>query len=196
MALKLQFAFNEGATLEAIIMDATLSEGHSFASDVTDFPVEKGSAITDNSRPKPTQLRIDAFIADFPLPSTIVQQFVSGQAVQSILSPKRSQNALDKLIKLKDEGVLITVTTGIRTYQNMLIQSIDVNRDKNIAAGIRMTISMREIITVQTQTAQIVAAEAKGQGKQSTGPKTGKGTTTSEANSASLAAQVFDGVTK
>jgi len=185
MALKLQFSFTEGAVLEAIVMDATLSEGHSFTADVTDFPVEKGSAVTDNVRQKPTQLHIDGFVADFPLPSNITQQLAAGAFTQKPTAElRRSQNTLDKLIKLKDEGVTITVTTGIRTYQNMVIQSIDVNRDKMIAAGIRMTILMREITVVSTQTVAIVAAEPKGQNKQATGPKTTQTATADEKQSA------------
>jgi hypothetical protein len=190
MALKLQFAFNEGPTLEAIVMDATLSEGHNFTADVTDFPVEKGSAVTDNVRPKPTNLRVDAFISDFPLPSNIVQQLAAGAFTQKPTADlRRSQNALDKLIQLKDQGVTITVTTGIRTYQNMVIQSIDVNRDKMIAQGIRMMILMREIAVVSTQTVQIVAAERKGENKQANGPKTAK---ENDDPQGSLAAKVFD----
>lgn len=195
MALKLQFAFVEGTALQAIVMDATLSENHGFAAEVTDFPVEEGSDKTDNVRPKPIVLRIDAFVSDFPLQSNITQQLAAGAFSQRPTAElRRSQNVLDTLIRLKDAGDTMTVTTGIRTYKNMVISNIDVNRDKNIAQGIRMNISMREIQVVQTQTVQIVAAEPKGQNKQADGHKSKKEATPTESAKATLGAQTLDGI--
>jgi len=193
MALKLQFTFTEGAALEAIVMDATLSEGHSFSADVTEFPVEAGSSISDNVRDRNDLLRIDGFVSDFPLPSNINQQLAAGAFTQRPTAElRRSQNVLDKLIKLKSSGVVIQVTTGIRRYENMVIVSVDVNRDKNISAGLRLNIVMRAIRVVKTQTVQIVAAERKGQNKQAEGPKTTKQASDADSNKGSLAAKAFD----
>lgn len=193
MALKLQFSFTEGKKLDAIVMDATLSEAHSYSADVTDFPVERGSAITDNVREKPTQLRIDAFISDFPLQNPNTQQSTPTSFTQSPLNQtKRSQDALDTLNRLKREGVTITVTTGIRTYKNMVIQTIDVTRDKSIRNGIRFTMSLREIIVVQTQTVQVVAAEPKGQNKQADGPKSASDASDADSQKGSFTAKIFD----
>lgn len=191
MALKLQFSYVDGAALEAIVMDATLSESHGFSAEVTDFPVESGSDKSDNVRPKPVTLRIDAFVSDFPLQSNITQQLAAGAFTQRPSAElRRAQNTLDGLIALKDKGVTITVTTGIRTYKNMVLTQIDVNRDKNIAQGIRMTITMREIQVVKTQTAQIVAKEAKGQNKQEDGHKAKQDA--SPAENKSLASSSID----
>lgn len=193
MALKLQFAFTEGAALEAIVMDATLSEGHSFSADVTEFPVERGSAVTDNVRGKPNVLRVDGFVSDFPLQGNITMQLAAGAFTQKPTAElRRSQNTLDKLLQLKDKGVTITVTTGIRTYKNMVIQSVDVNRDKSTAQGIRMMIVMREIQVVDTQTVEIKSSERKGQNKQADGPKTTAKASDGDANSGSLITQIGD----
>lgn len=193
MALKLQFAFTEGTTLEAIVMDATLSEGHSHTAEVTEFPVERGSSVTDNVRAKPVQLRVEGFVSDFPLQSNIVQQLAAGAFTQRPSAElRRSQNTLDKLIQLKDKGVLITVTTGIRTYKNMVISSVEVSRDAKITQGILMTIQMREIQVVKTQTVEIVAKEPKGENKQADGPKTTKEASKSDSDSGSLITQIGD----
>lgn len=193
MALKLQFAFTEGTSLEAIVMDATLTESHAHTADVTEFPVEKGSAVTDNVRGKPIALRVDGFVSDFPLQSNIVQQLAAGAFTQKPTAElRRSQQVLDKLIQLKDKGVTITVTTGIRTYKNMVISSVIVNRDKTTAQGIRMDINMREIQVVETQTVEIKSAERKGQNKQADGPKTGEKASDADKEKGSLITQVGD----
>lgn len=193
MAVKLQFAFTEGTSLEAIVMDATLTETHSFTADVTEFPVEKGSAVTDNVRKKPDGLRIDGFVSDFPLQSNIVQQLAAGAFTQKPTAElRRSQQVLDKLIQLQGKGVTITVTTGIRTYRNMVINSVIVNRDKSTAQGIRMDINMREIQVVETQTVEIKAAERKGQNKQADGPKTATPASDADKEKGSLITQVGD----
>lgn len=192
MALRLQFTFTEGAALEAIVMDATPSEGHSYAADVTDYPTE-GTDVSDNVRDKPIQLRFDCFVSDFPLLNSI-KNISAGRFTQKPSDEKkRSLNVLGKLIDMKSKAVLISVSTGIRHYENMVISNIEVSRDKAIKDGVRFNLSLREIKVVQTQTVQIVAKEAKGQNKKKDGPKTAKKAAEPEAIKASLAAQIWDG---
>lgn len=175
MALRLQFTFTEGATLEGIVFDATLKESHSHTADVTDNPVERGSNITDNVRTRPVSLSIEGFISDYPLRSNVVQQFAGGAFTQRPSEDlRRSQQVLDKLIKLKDAGVLIIVTTGIRVYQDMVVTSVNVNRDKSTAHGLMLDVSMRDIRLVDTQTVQLKVREKKAEPKKKDGPKTKK----------------------
>lgn len=175
MALRLQFAFTEGTLLEAIVMDATLSESHSHTADVTDYPVERGANISDNVRAKPVTLTVDGYVSDFPLHTNVIQQFTAGAFTERPTEDlRRSQNVLDKLIKLKDKGTLIIVTTGARTYQNMVVTSVQVNRDKTVINGLRLNIAMRSIELVDTQTVQIKVEEKKAEPKRKDGPKTKK----------------------
>jgi hypothetical protein len=193
MALTLQFFFVEGTQAEVIVMDAALSEQHSFGAEVTEFPVEDGSNINDNVRPLPFSLRIDGFLSDFPLEG-IAKLIPSSSIIpRQTKGPKRSQNELEKLIKLRDQGRPIKVTTGLKIYENMVVESIDVSRDKSTASGIKLSLSLRQIKIVRTQTAKLIAAENIGQNTVTEGPQAGKEATPEEA-SRSYALTLKDGL--
>lgn len=184
MALRLQFTFTEGATLEGIVFDATLKEGHSHSADITEFPVERGSNISDNVRAKPIGLTIEGFVSDYPLVSNVVQQFAGGAFTQRPSEDlRRSQQVFDKLIRLKDNGILIIVTTGVRVYQNMVISSVNINRDKSTATGLMLDITMRDIRLVDTETVQLKVAEKKAEPKKTEGHKTKKETSATDDQS-------------
>lgn len=185
MALKIQFAFKEGNKLETIVVDAAVNEGHSFAADITDFPVEEGSNVSDNVRAKPAMLRIEAFVSDFPLTNEGRSQVSSGGVNnRPAARQNRSKDVLEQLIRLRDEGILVTVETGIRRYQNMVLQNIDMPRDKSLKAGLRLTLMFKEVRIVETQQVKLEKPrEKKGEKKKDDGPKTGKKTDGEEKGS-------------
>lgn len=191
MALQFQFMFSEGNKKELLVFDASVSEGHSFASEITEFPVEEGINVSDNARPKPFVLKLEAFIADFPLPSEGRTQVSSGAIDQRPkASKKRSENAFATLVRLKDEGIPITVTTGLNTYDPMLIQSIDIPRDKSLKAGLKFSIVLKEISIVKSETVNIKKAkESKGQPKKKDGSQT-----TEEASESTKKKSLLSGV--
>ena len=197
MALKIQFTFRNGNKQEVIVVDASVSETHSFAADITEFPVEKGANVSDNIRSKPAMLRIEAFISDAPLLNAGRTQTSSGGAApRPSRIEGRSQDVLNKLIGVRDEGVLITVETGIQTYKNMLLQNIEMPRDKSLKGGIRLTLSFKEVRIVQTQQAVLEKPkEAKGHSKRKDGHQTGKGAKAAEVEQKSLLASATDSVT-
>ncbi len=195
MALKFQFAFVEGTQLETIVVDAAVSEGHSYSAEITEYPVEKGAAVTDNVRPKPDKLRFDVVISDFPLTNEGRQQVDTGSVNNRPAARKgRALEVLNKLIRLKDTGTLIKVETGLKTYGNdagtgMVIESIEVPRDKEIKNAVKATITMKQIVIVETQTSKTqVAKERKGQSKVKGGPKTGEVVSPNKKGSRTLAA--------
>ena len=60
-----------GATTNIIIddflIDCSISENHTFDSDVTDYPVESGSNISDNIRPLPLVVEIEGVVSNTPI---------------------------------------------------------------------------------------------------------------------------------
>jgi hypothetical protein len=61
------FTFTRNGLTEVIVFDATTSESHTQDADVTENPVETGSAITDNVRAKPAQLKLETLVTDYPV---------------------------------------------------------------------------------------------------------------------------------
>lgn len=201
MALKLQFTFTEGTTLETVVVDASVSETHTFGAQVTDYPVEKGAAVSDNIRATPVTLRVEAFISDFPLLNDGRGQASSG-GVQGSQRPsartETSKQILQKLRALQEQGVILTVDTGLKKYENMALVSIDVPRDKSLKNGLRVNLSLKEIRIVETQMVNIQKPkEPKGQGKTKGGPQTKKpADPATEEKKQSLAARFADSLSK
>lgn len=53
-------------TIGSIWIDVSISERHALSADVTEHPVEQGSAIADHIRPKPRELTIEGFVTNHP----------------------------------------------------------------------------------------------------------------------------------
>lgn len=75
----------------------------------------------------------------------------------------RVQKCYADLLACQKSGETIDIQTGIRLYQNMLIQSIGVNQSQDGSAT--FTITAREIIIVDTQTAQNSKISSAGKSK-------------------------------
>lgn len=141
--------------LTGIIVDATVSEEHVSDCDVTENPVEDGAKITDHVQLKPKKLTIEGVISDAPLGYAIVgniQNLV--RSVSTLFGKKaRSQDAFDDLLKLQESRKPFTVTTGLKRYNNMIMESLSVPRTSQTGAAIHFKAVMKEIRIVKSQTA-------------------------------------------
>jgi len=158
MALSIQFAFRDGTSLETIAFDASLQETHAFSAQVTDFPVEEGTNISDHIRARPIELRIEAFISNNPLLNQGLNQTSSGGVNGSQRPARTSRNSIQELAKLQqlmDEGVAVTIFTGFKQYDNMALQSLEVPRDSTVTKGFMVSLHFKQIQTVQSKVSQI-----------------------------------------
>lgn len=153
-------------TIATLELDASISEQHVMNVEVTDHPVEAGSLVSDHARPAPEALTIEGFISNTPLPSPSstptahekdgVQYFSRGEAV-----PDRAGKALVELLRLKDEGELVTVTTGIRTYEEMIVTALTIPRTASTGNGLRFSITLKNIRFVEGRSVDSVTVKKK-----------------------------------
>lgn len=130
--------------LGVVTVDASISEDHNAEIETTDNPVEVGADVTDSARPKPRTFTMEGLVSDSP--------FVSGNAGAQ---PGRSLTAYKQLLQLHDTPQLITVVTGLETYQNLLMTSLNVPRTAQTGRAVRFRASFKEIQIVASQTVQI-----------------------------------------
>lgn len=148
----------------------TLEETHQDDIEITDHPVEVGASITDHSFKLPTTLVIKAGWSDSPTASNLIESLsnavtgtisgVAGLASQAGFDmssitgngPKSVRDIYAELLALQASRVLIDVFTGKRAYKNMLIKSIVEKTDKDTENGMILTITLREVLLVSTQT--------------------------------------------
>lgn len=133
----LDIVFNPagGKWVGAIQLDAMVEENHEQNVDITEFPLEDGSTISDHMIVKPLELSITAVASSAAL-SVI-------DLVSKALNPAIS--VFEQLTNLKNSKSLVTVITGLKVYPNMGITQFSVTRDKDTGSALFFTMSFREV---------------------------------------------------
>jgi hypothetical protein len=163
-----------------LLVDATTSEVPTYESDITDHPVEDGTDVSDNIRPKPIMLDIEGVISSTPITlSSSLQGLttaaggllgsslggfgsLAGAAGGAVLGGKLFSQATDPaleaysiLINLWKKKTKLTLVTGLTQYNNMVIQSISFPKDPKTGGQLRFTAKLKEIRTVSSATVTI-----------------------------------------
>jgi len=132
-----------GFTVEGVVeleADLTISESHQRGADVTTHPVESGATISDHVILQPERLSLEGFVTDTP-----AAVFAANQG--------RTQDAFDTLEELWREGDTVTIVTGRKTYENMVIVDLQLPRERPTSMNFSM--ELQHITVVETETAQI-----------------------------------------
>lgn len=125
--------------------DAWLSLLHNTSLTITQHPVETGAAISDHSYVNPRRFTFNVAITD-----TIADSQFTGAG-------SRSVSAYQKLVELQESRTPLDLVTKYDTRHNVLIESIDVADDFRTRYALRATVTLVEIITVDTRTARAVS---------------------------------------
>jgi hypothetical protein len=123
-------------------VDAALSETHSFESEVTEHPVENGADIADHVRARPISVQIDCVVSDTPIGT-----LVSSRSDTSL----PSSDALAKLMQIRDEREPVTISTALRTYDNMVLQSLSIPVDATTGYALRFSATFTQIQLVTNE---------------------------------------------
>lgn len=132
---------NQEFGFDLLTFDASIKETHVSKSVITDFPVESGPNVSDNSRPMPETLTLQIAQTSLPLSTSVLP----GLPPAPEAFGTRWQSAYNQLIVLKDEATLLEVTTTLRIYEDLLIESVEVPRDAKTADGIFATVVFKRV---------------------------------------------------
>jgi hypothetical protein len=145
-----------------LFFDVVFEETHEDSLSITEHPVEQGASISDHAYKKPMTVAIRAGASD------------SG----TLIGPggiKRSVMVYEQLLALQATCEPIDITTGKRSYKNMLIEVISTTTDATTENALIVTADCREVIIVRTQVTSVPPRERHGNpGK--TGSVSDKGT--------------------
>ena len=146
---RVRVAQRVGASLTTLLrFDASISENHLSELDVTEHPVETGSDITDHLRVRPTTLDMTIIMSNRPIEILATQKPLGIKGGSSL---ERAEDAFREMLRWQSEGLLLTVVTTLRTYENMVLQRIAPTRDAPSGKILRAALSFREIVTTETQ---------------------------------------------
>lgn len=130
--------------------DVVSEEDHADELEITDHPVEQGAAVTDNAYKKPSMVVVHCGFT------------MSGNTGPNA-SESRTSGAMQRLyalmLKIQVERTPVTVYTGKRTYQNMLLKSIATRSDESSEYSLPLTLVWREIIIVQTAAVNVTTTQ-------------------------------------
>lgn len=147
-------AFTKPTQLVAIndfLIDCSLKETHQFDSQVTEYPVESGSNITDNIRPLPMTLEMECIVSNTPIGimSTFRTTLSAGESELPPTTP--SEDAYDMLLRIRNKRQPVTIRTSLRTYENMALKTLNIPRDSSVGDALRFTASFIQIDTVENK---------------------------------------------
>jgi hypothetical protein len=137
----LDFIFVRQRNIAGFIADVTIREDHEDELIVTDNPVEQGADVTDHSYKAPARLTIDVGY--------------SNSSPNSFGDPNYVQNVYAQFLALQASRQPFEVITGKRFYRNMVILMLHTVTDEATENVLLLTVRMREIILVDTQTVSV-----------------------------------------
>jgi hypothetical protein len=133
-------------SIGTLIPGVVMEETHEDRLTITDHPVERGANTTDHAFKEPARC-------------TISCQWSNTQASVFDFSESYIIGIYKQLLDLQTSRSLIAVVTGKRAYNSMLIESISTNTTKDTAFSLPATISLREVILVQTSSTTLPPAD-------------------------------------
>lgn len=154
-------------TIGNITIDAALREEHTLNSEVTSFPVEDGGDITDHVRRLPRTVVIEGIVSDTPLGRAAAVREVPVSSPDEVLIeptvPSMDTFAALELIYAAREPV--TVSTSLKLYESMVMESLVIPRDADTGEALRFTATFKEVIIVENRRSRVAVRTATPGGK-------------------------------
>ena len=212
MPISILFNSRKAAKIGELQLDATIQEVHDYKNQVTSFPIEDGSSITDHIKIEPDEFQINGFVTNSPISvfqknnSEVIRNVDGTVDVQNLQRSSAVNNvelALDKLLKISGRKVeggntepeLITIVSGLRVYSNMAILSCTIPRNARTGEALEFSARFKQVKTVATETVVFPSPKANDKDRaQSTVPKGSQNTRaakTEEREAASVLYNIF-----
>ena len=118
------------------VFDAVLKLNHAGEIRLTEFPVQTGANITDHAIKLPKTLSLDIAMSD-----AMDSYYAGGWSGHS----SKSVNAFQTMVSLRDSRVLVSITTRLLSYSNMMLVSITSDDSNATNHGLRATLHFREV---------------------------------------------------
>ena len=133
--------------------DTLDQETHEWNRDVTMNPVENGSPISDHIIRQPRKLTVAGMISNAPVTGVLTQ--LSNALASGFSGEDRVNTAIKLLDSLYQSNELVTIYTKNYTYENMLLQAINIPRRAGDGDAVNITIDAVECNIVSTATTEL-----------------------------------------
>lgn len=131
--------------LGEIVVDAFVNETHSFSSEITEHPIESGGPIVDHVHQMPFCLSIDGIISNTPMSLTGLTAFDSAKRYIEGDHNDFATVAFEKIEDLFGKREPITIVTSLKTYHNMVLESLSIERGGGAQECLRFSCTAKQI---------------------------------------------------
>lgn len=142
----------------------TVSESHADEVTFTDHPVEHGASISDHAYKNPATLTL---IVGWSNSSSAAVGSAIGSILKGNIREALNSNYVadvyKRLLALQATREPFDVTTGKRKYRNMGISSLATETDEKSENVLIVTVGLREVIIVRTQSVNVPPREVQKQ---------------------------------
>lgn len=112
-----------------VFVDVVISEEHESSLMIAEHPVERGAKISDHSWRERRRV-----------------------ILEGVVDQSRSVSAYEQLLAVQEEAEPFSLVTGLKVYENMLIERITVSRDKEFSRVLKFEAECSEVKIVDTET--------------------------------------------
>lgn len=130
--------------LGPVLLDVVLEEEHFSDLAITENPIEFGADVADHAYIEPKRLRMRCAIGT----TRSIGVLHAGMASQ------RVAQSYEAILRLQAEKEPFSIVSGLRLYENMLIEHVNVFRDHMNAAILDFDVGVREVIIVESAYAE------------------------------------------
>lgn len=145
-------------TIGELVLDARIDENHQLSNDVTQYPVEEGSNITDHVRNRPFVLTMTGHVTNSPIEYVGFDEGLNrfdSTVSEGAIAEGRSYSAYDVLITMYNSRILMDVQTTLNLYENMIFQDLVIPRNSSIGGEIRFTATLVQVTKAKTEFAAV-----------------------------------------
>lgn len=134
-------------TGESIALDNTFDVTVTYASTISEHPVESGANVADHSQPRTPEIVVSGLVTESP-------RVVPGREVTYEGADNRAREIIASLVAAKNDGALLTaVLPGHGVFENVVVASI--RPSVTNIKGTRFNITLRQIRIAERITVQI-----------------------------------------
>jgi hypothetical protein len=134
-----------------LIVDAFLCESHELRAEVTEHPTESGHSFVDHVYNLPVRVQLAGIISNTPMTLTGLTVFRSFENWQSGETNDIAEKAFKKLEDIFAQRKPIIISTQLKDYTNMVLESLSVERDSQSSACLKFCCCAVQIRTVNQE---------------------------------------------
>jgi hypothetical protein len=135
--------------LGEIIVDAFLSETHELRAEATEHVVEDGTNFVDHIYNLPVTIQLEGIISNTPMTWLGLTAFKSAKNFINRESNDLVEAAFRKLERIFAERKPISIATSLKTYPDMVLESLSVERGGGNQETLRFRCSAKQIRMVK-----------------------------------------------